>query len=1109
MDEYHVVSVHFNSMKQLYLSVFLLLHSIPIVSGAINRNESHPRQAFGVGNTSSNFITPNKKIRFQIVRKYKIGFAATEHEQNEILRLTSLITKKEHSRRAHSFAKHLVNQNERVLKTNKFQHREPAKRAINVHTGSAESGTRQASNIEELDRTKRLNNVDLQSSLETAIKDTNLQNEAVNNSYVKDSTADFPLISYQGTSNDSNLVRIEYMTDKDENAKQDKDAYQSVKERDSFAKNTTQPQHVAPIGDLGTSLEDLIRASNDSEDIRKIVSALLKDRMFYQNDGEDSLTSSNENKIKESAGGSKANSLSGKTSVDDESNQNRNSEANSNQTTKAPFATKNRSPDKTNEIRLIHAENVRDRQEKRKNKSGDTLYPSAATSTHAFDYETADHKGFKHLSSHQVLLEYFRKEHDLRHNSRGQTVKSQQEQETSDDDNQTTLSQGQNLNLNKPTAFTSATTAEISSSLNKTTKIGTDLAAVNESFFPVLAIELQNNINSTENPHSSDGTPATIYGSIDNEIEGIEGTNITIGDSSATLASNNNNNKSINAALANNMQQTNASATEFHKITRPEVGNLANPLNTSNSMQETLQHETNFVLPDFNSSFPFSLYSKLKQKVMTDTKPLQEENAEARNARQPIRAASLTDTHNKRLGALQQLDNKLSVNFFESWIYHYRSLDGLGLTAFMLKSGVSHHGSTRRLQRVIEKALSGKDVNLLIVGGSISAGGGVWKDRGNIDGIYDRALTDWWKRIVFPLTNSKLLVNEVTIGGTDSEYFSYCVKNYIKTMPDVVLWELAANDYKRYVNRSFDPATPLERLTRLLLSLSSHPALVFVNFFRGDYYGTTVQQDCPDSEDEGEQKISVHYNITSLSWRSMICSDIGTRRGGVPLTLATLFSSDGYHPSLLGHAQMASLLITYLRNVIQNVISKERSSLLSVSVSTKSNHGKKSSDIPEPLYTDQTSSDPRCWTLLTPNYNSPIGNTLDGLTFIKAENFEFINITYWPIRLDRLRCLRAQQPGAMVVLQFFVPSQAKKASGSNDISLGGREIAITTHNSFGGSAEVWFDQNYGERLIVVEPKPGQRRTQVSIVKRHAKAGMHTLTMKAIEKGFCLSAVMVQ
>ena len=447
---------------------------------------------------------------------------------------------------------------------------------------------------------------------------------------------------------------------------------------------------------------------------------------------------------------------------------------------------------------------------------------------------------------------------------------------------------------------------------------------------------------------------------------------------------------------------------------------------------------------------------------------------------------------------LKSLEISLSRDFMSGWIYYQRTLDEIGITPSMLRSGIANLGSPQRLKSVFKRALGGADLNVLVVGGSISAGGGLEKDRGNVEGVYHKAFSDWWNNTVTPITTSELKINTVAIGGTDSEYFSYCIKNYMRSLPDIVIWELAANDYKRYQGRDFAPAKPLEQLIRIILGLRSSPALILANFFRGNYYKTAVGQDCPDSEDEGGESIAQYYKLTSLSWRNVVCS----QKDGKDLELKKLFSSDGYHPSLLGHAQMSALLISYFKGVFEQTISQEM--ILIRNRTLKKEEDDILPSLAKPMFDDPVTPKPLCWTLLTPDYGQKLRNTLPDLEFTEAAGFQFANISHWSIRRDRLRCLKAIQTGAMLKMRFIVPYSENKDDNRGSSK---RELAVTTHNSFGGMGTLWVDGDQNAARIIKE-QAGQRRTQVDVLTRNLTPGVHTVTVYALQPGFCLSAVAV-
>ena len=456
-----------------------------------------------------------------------------------------------------------------------------------------------------------------------------------------------------------------------------------------------------------------------------------------------------------------------------------------------------------------------------------------------------------------------------------------------------------------------------------------------------------------------------------------------------------------------------------------------------------------------------------------------------------------------RIKTMKHLIASLAEDPFDTWIYHQKSFDELGITPTLVKAGIVNLGSSKPMQRALRKAVLGKNIKMLVVGGSISAGGGLWKDRGNIDGVYHRALARWWERAVTSITKSKIEVNNVAIGGTDSEYFSYCINNFLESNPDVVLWELSANDYNRFNERNFDPSKPLEQLTRIILQLPSHPALIYVNFFRGDKQNFELGEKCPDSEETEVDILSRYYDIPSLSWRRMVCNLI-TKRTFVN---QELFGDDGYHPNLLGHAQVAMLLMMYVKGVFESVLADDLDRIKKFNILNEGD-----SDFEDvfqlkiPAFKDPLNPKPSCWTLITPDYRKVFRNTLNEVNVLRGEGFELRNVTAWDVRTDRIQCLFAMKPGAILDLSLDVPV----LDDDRNLPLADaqtRTLAIAIHNKFGGAADVQLDQ-LPSKTSVAYGTGKLRQTKVHIVSEDVRPGVHNLRFRSLSPGFCLTSIMV-
>lgn len=454
--------------------------------------------------------------------------------------------------------------------------------------------------------------------------------------------------------------------------------------------------------------------------------------------------------------------------------------------------------------------------------------------------------------------------------------------------------------------------------------------------------------------------------------------------------------------------------------------------------------------------------------------------------------------HPRKAQAMLEYLNKDPL---EAWIYNFANLKELGLNSTMLRNGLVNAGSIDRLKSAMGRALKGEDITLSIIGGSISAGGGLYKDEESISGLYYKGLVDWWTKSITPLTGSAMKVNNIAIGSIGTDYFSFCLKSHILNETNIILWELSGNDYNRYLKQPTKGAKPLERLTRMALMLPRNPAVLFINFFKGVDFKKS-KKNCPNFEDQGEDIVAHYYKVPSLSWRAMVCEPL--IEDEKLFTLGMLFSKDQNHPSLRAHAQMALLLILHLRHVMRSVLQ------------WASTHNGFLPDflqlytIPPPLFLGLEFPTPLCWTLITPDFKESIYNTLD-VRVLDENGFKLEYATNFPIRFDRVICWKAESVGATMKLQFSIPDNLNQDLTVNEDRRTTRaEVAITTHTRFGGSAEIWLDLNTDNPIVLKEGRENDtgKRTQVDVIAKNIEPGVHTLNLKAVTKGFCLTSIMV-
>ena len=438
----------------------------------------------------------------------------------------------------------------------------------------------------------------------------------------------------------------------------------------------------------------------------------------------------------------------------------------------------------------------------------------------------------------------------------------------------------------------------------------------------------------------------------------------------------------------------------------------------------------------------------------------------------------------------------LNKDPLESWRYPYSTLKMLDLDAGLIRSGLVYPGYIERLKGVMKRAILGKDIMLSIVGGSISAGGGLYKDQGSIEGLYYKGVVDWWNQWIFPVTGSKMKVNNAAVGSIGTDYFSYCVKNHLKPNTDLVIWELSGNDYNRYKTFPTKGARPLERFTRMILDLPSKPALLYLNFFKGIDYKNS-KTDCPNFEDQQEHTIASYYHVPTLSWRAMVCNGLVNSKAG--FLMSDLFSIDQYHPSLKGHAQSALLILLHLRHVMRAV--------LQYAIKNGGNVAKFEDqyNLPEPLFIGPKHPEPHCWTLIRPDEKDPVHNSLD-VSVANNDGFHIQYATNFPIRFDKVMCYKSEKTDtstSSLRLVFTIP----KTLENKDKRF---EVVITTHSKWGGSAMIWIDDKNDEPVFIQEGRPGDpgRRTQVDTVASSLTSGTHFLNLWSKDGGFCLAALMI-
>ena len=498
---------------------------------------------------------------------------------------------------------------------------------------------------------------------------------------------------------------------------------------------------------------------------------------------------------------------------------------------------------------------------------------------------------------------------------------------------------------------------------------------------------------------------------------------------------------------------------------------------------------------------------------------------------------------------LKQLKLAIERNPLEIWFFknRFKSVKDLFITLPQWNSArgvVQRYDTTNRLRDVILRSLNGEEVNVAIMGGSISAGGGLTLDNEDLRGIYYRVFSDWWQKTVEPITGSVFKLHNLAIGGTGSNFFAFCYNVLLNpnSIMNLALLDFTVNDYIQLKFSKIPMTLPLEQLTREILSERTSPAVVYVNFVQGESQIPL----CNNLENHGQTMLAVNYGITTVSLRNFFCSS--------PLQIGkkfpSMFTSDGNHVSIIGHAQVAYMIINHMRqlmlSIIDNILASEE---VTVTVPTHSLSSVgdiiilpdcplKFRDLPEPVsksYQQYFRDHPLCYTLMTPDLNKNMSLSRS-LQVKEIGNIGFEVVQRVPInkkgsvitaviqpypddqiqpseiqrfRTDAYGGWQSHLANSILELEILAPltSLSRKSNLESTADARNFAIAVRTQGN-GGTAKVWLDE-YEERGVLVNTRSPYGHTKLITIARHVIPGRHVLSVRTVTKGtFTLSGVVI-
>ncbi|KAM0793224.1 hypothetical protein ACM66B_000690 [Microbotryomycetes sp. NB124-2] len=243
----------------------------------------------------------------------------------------------------------------------------------------------------------------------------------------------------------------------------------------------------------------------------------------------------------------------------------------------------------------------------------------------------------------------------------------------------------------------------------------------------------------------------------------------------------------------------------------------------------------------------------------------------------------------------QQHDNTPSCAVDDSIIKQYGSIN--------VRLSRTHEGSRFRLAKVLQRARRGDQLNVAVLGGSVSTGHGF----ANGKPFQYGAVNETWQTFVVQALRDLLGQDKVGFldgarPAVDSAFFRYCFSALIGTHADLIFVEMAVNDV--YSRESLDQA---EDLLRALLHLPNEPAVVFVEAFA---LRTKSGRDGMLNGADSHASLAEFYDIPSISLRAPVLPTLLQDD-----TLAEpYFQTDVRHISAPLHEFLGKMVVAFLQD---------------------------------------------------------------------------------------------------------------------------------------------------------------------------------------------------
>lgn len=220
--------------------------------------------------------------------------------------------------------------------------------------------------------------------------------------------------------------------------------------------------------------------------------------------------------------------------------------------------------------------------------------------------------------------------------------------------------------------------------------------------------------------------------------------------------------------------------------------------------------------------------------------------------------------------------------------------EGLGLHTAVLDRALTNAGNRARLADVMKRAQNGEELTIGFIGGSVTEGAFA----SDYEKTSYAGLTyAWWVKN-FP--KAKFNFVNIGYGGTSSLYGVHRVqKELLDKNPDFVVVEFGVNDCTHAIQKE-----AYANLVHRILSYQSQPAVMLL----------FVMGDAGDNRQMDQEPVGFHYDLPMISYRDAIWPEVTAGR-----IKWSEIGADYVHPTNLGHAMIAELMISYLTNAKENL----------------------------------------------------------------------------------------------------------------------------------------------------------------------------------------------